>query len=54
MQRAFGEKLATVPSWSAGTARTEWMAAPTRRFADGFRSATRAAQASASPSPKRR
>ncbi|CAM5316576.1 hypothetical protein SRIMM317S_06782 [Streptomyces rimosus subsp. rimosus] len=45
---------ATVPSWSAGTARTECTAAPIRACGlPSFRADARSAQASAVPSEKR-
>lgn len=40
-------------SWSAGTARTEWTAAPIRACGRSARASARSAQASASPSLKR-
>lgn len=44
---------ATVPSCSAGTARTEWIAAPIRACSRAFSRSARSAQASASPSLNR-
>ena len=46
--------LARAAYAEGGTARTEWIAAPTRRPGAARRSATRAAHASASRSAKRR
>ncbi len=44
---------ATVRSSAAGTARTEWMAAPIRAWPGALRAAARSAQASAVPSLNR-
>lgn len=51
--RRLPAQAATVPSWSAGTARTEWTAAPIRAWSRSFSRDTRSAQLCAEPSEKR-